>query len=147
MLSDELATGRRVLPALSSLLPLLSACHLTHLTNSVHWATHLYLSSEHELFRIDPPPLPHITTRRSSATCQLPKTACYLATIMEASSKECLLLSPRMAMISTFHTSILAPSQTHARDFWWNIINIMTSVMNQWWGRRGGGGVIMYHRL
>lgn len=33
-----------------------AARHLAHLTNLVSWATHLYLSPEHELFQLPPPP-------------------------------------------------------------------------------------------
>lgn len=105
MLSDE--SGHRKARSASVELaagPALQLSPHTHLTNLVSWATHLYLSPEHDLFRIHNPFPPDITTRRSSATCQLPKSTCYLATIMEASSKECSLFSPRMAMISHEHS-------------------------------------------
>lgn len=94
-----------------------AARHLAHLTNLVSWATHLYLSPEHELFQLPPPPLAlDITRRRSSAACQLPKSTCYLATIMEARS-----FSPRMMASSVFHTSTLETSQAHAP-----VVNIFT---------------------
>lgn len=119
-------------------------CHLTNtwLIRSVgqHTCTFLLNMSCFEYIKS---PHPDITTRRSSATCQLPKSTCYLATIIEASSKECSLFSLRMALIPAFHTSIHT-SQVRCVLVPFGEISLI-SLPNQWWGR--GGGFIMYHRV
>lgn len=151
MLSEESGRGKACTASTE-----LSAAHCSHGCHLTHawlirsggqrtWTFLLNMRCFKYITLLSPHPLPDITMRRSSATCQLPKSICYPATINEASSQECSLFSPWMVTMSGFCASILAPSWTHAHEI------SLISLPNQGWGRKRGreerAVVIVYHRL
>lgn len=119
MLSEESGRGKACTASTE-----LSAAHCSHGCHLTHawlirsggqrtWTFLLNMRCFKYITLLSPHPLPDITMRRSSATCQLPKSICYPATIIEAMDGD---------DVSVLHEHPGAKLDACS----WNIINIIT---------------------